>query len=94
MWARVDAKSRLCCKCLLVILNEVKDQSPTAHVYVYIIYLRLILHFAQYRPNKGMTGEMFGKQTQLRIVILSEAKNLEMSETLLLRVKLISWIHF
>jgi hypothetical protein len=32
---------------LHVILNEVKDHSPTTYVYVYVTYLRLILHFVQ-----------------------------------------------
>jgi hypothetical protein len=45
--SRADAESHYCCKCLSVILNEVKDQSPTIPVYVYVSYLRLILHFVQ-----------------------------------------------
>jgi len=39
---------------LPVILNEVKDHSPTEDVYVYLSYLRLILHFVQDDMEKNI----------------------------------------
>jgi hypothetical protein len=43
----VDAKSRYCCNCLYVILNEVKDHFEVRDVSVKSYSWILILHFVQ-----------------------------------------------